>query len=39
MELACMGFGLKELQFDVDGGPVHIHDVIMGKYPQLEAAL
>jgi len=38
MELACMGLGLKELQFDVDGGPVHIHEVILEKYPQLEAS-
>ena len=38
MELACMGLRLKELQFDVDGGPVHIHEVILEKYPQLEAS-
>ena len=38
MELAGMGLGLKELQFDVDGGPVEIHKLILAEYPQLEAA-
>ena len=32
-----MGQGLKELQFDIDGGPVHIQKVIMEKYQQLDA--
>ena len=38
MELAGTGLGSKELQFDVDGGPVEIHKLILAEYPQLDAA-
>ena len=38
MELVQMSLGLKELVFDVDGGPIQIRKLIMAEYPQLEAA-
>jgi len=37
MELAKMGLGLAELQFDFNGDAEHIHSVLLDQFPQLEA--
>ena len=37
MELARMRLGLKELTLDVDGGLMHIHEVILAMFPPLKA--
>ena len=36
MDLAKMGLGLAELNFDYDGDAEHIHSVLMTQFPQLE---
>ena len=35
MHLAKLGLGLKQLVFDSDGGPQHIHDVCIDHFPGL----
>ena len=37
MVLAKMGLGLAELVFDFDGDAEHIHFVLLGQFPHLEA--
>ena len=37
MELARLGLGFADLVFDFDGDAEHIHSVLLGRFPQLEA--